>query len=100
MKRYKFKVKPKDKDGALDFPMDMLRYDRCYPVTPEDARAIEVCCYIIPSIDYNKFAAPGEGTEIKLFKGTIELQSNDRQPSSKAWESYGWLVCNCESFRQ
>jgi len=100
MKRFKFKVKPKHKDGALGFPTDMLRYDRCYPTTSEDARAIDNCCGMIPLIDYNKFAYPSEVIEIKPFKGTIELQSNDRKPSSEAWESHGWLVCSCESFRQ
>ena len=91
MKRYKFKVKPKHKDGALDFPMDMLRYDRCYPTTPEDARAIGVAARatVLHSL-----------LDGKPYKGTIELQSNDRQPSSEAWESHGWLVCSSESFRQ
>ena len=88
MKRFKFTVTPKHKDGALDFPTDMLRYDRCYPVTTEDARAIKLAL-ILPF-------AP----EDKPFKGTIELQSNDRQPSSARWESQGWLVTNIESFRQ
>jgi hypothetical protein len=91
MKRYKFKVKPKHKDGALDFPMDMLRYDRCYPVTLEDARAIGVAARAVLFVIHR-----GR----KPYKGTIELQSNDRQPSDKAWESHGWLVCSCESFRQ
>ncbi len=89
MKRYKFKVKPKHKDGALDFPTDMLRYDRCYPTTPEDAKAIN---HALCSRIAFRWATP--------FEGTIELQSNDRQPSSKAWESHGWLVCSCESFKQ
>ena len=97
MKRYKFKVKPKHKDGALDFPTDMLRYDRCYPTKTKDARAIDHCCSLRPMIAFQSEAYLEES---KPFKGTIELQSNDRQPSSKAWESHGWLVCSCESFRQ
>ena len=92
MKRYKFKVKPKDKYGALDFPMDMLRYDRCYPVTLEDSMAIKDAVVFIYGSNYPDYETS--------WKGTIELQSNDRQPSSKAWESYGWLVCSCESFKQ
>ena len=96
MKRYKFKVKPKDKGGALDFPMDMLRYDRCYPVTTEDARAIKLAL-ILPYAPDMTYA---DDHLDKLFKGTIELQSNDRKPSSEAWEAHGWLVISCESFRQ
>ena len=91
MKRYKFKVTPKHKDGALDFPTDMLRYDRCYPVTTGDARAIGVAARAA------SFVLHRGG---KPYKGTIELQSNDRQPSSEAWESHDWLVISVESFRQ
>ena len=97
MKRYKFKVKPKDKDGALDFPMDMLRYDRCYPVTTKDANNIDYCCSLGSMIAFQSEAYLEES---KPYKGTIELQSNDRQPSSKAWESHDWLVISVESFKQ
>ena len=97
MKRFKFTVTPKHKDGALDFPTDMLRYDRCYPVTLEDARAIN---YALCVGWANAYQSEAYLTEDKPFKGTIELQSNDRVPSSARWESQGWLVTNIESFRQ
>ena len=90
MKRYKFKVKPKHKDGALDFPMDMLRYDRCYPTTTEGATDIAAICYLRADDQAAQFI----GTP------TIELQSNDKVPTSKRWESMGWIVTNVESFRQ
>jgi hypothetical protein len=90
MKRFKFIVTPKHKDGARYFPIDMLRYDRCYPITTEDANKIS---HVIDlgGADYVRDEA---------FKGMIELQSNDRAPSSARWESQGWTVTNVESFRQ
>ena len=91
MKRFKFTVIPKHTQGALDFPFDMLRYDRCYPITPLSARAIGVA---------GRAASAMVHKSGKAFQGTIELQSNDVAPSSKRWESQGWLVTNVESFRQ
>ena len=70
--------------------MDMLRYDRCYPITSKAAKNIHLVVDL-GGADY---------VFDEAFKGTIKLQSNDRKPSSKAWEAHGWLVISCESFRQ
>ena len=91
MKRFKFTVRPKHTQGALDFPFDMLRYDRCYPTTPLNAMAIGV-------VGRTAFAMVHKSG--KAFQGGIELQSNDRVPTSARWESQGWIVTNVESFRQ
>ena len=89
MKRFKFTVIPKQNTYPWHFPTDMLRYDRCYPSTEESASDIARVCYL-------------RADEPAQFIGTptIELQSNDRQPSKARWESQGWLVTSIESFRQ
>ena len=85
MRRYKFTVTPKHKDGALSFPMDMLRYDRCYPITSLSARDISMYGNVLP--------------QTQDWFPVIELQSNDRYPTLERWESQGWTVINVEAFR-
>jgi len=78
MKRYQFTVTPKHNDNQ--FPMDMLRYDRCYPLTERDAREIE------------------RSTELTESRReiVIMLQSNDRSPTADRWDSRGWKVTRSE----
>ena len=81
MKRYQFTVTPKH--NITQFPMDMLRYDRCYPLTERDAQEIERCSTIT--------ATAWTRREIK-----IKLQSNDRSPTADRWDSRGWRVTRSE----
>ena len=90
MKRFKFTVTPKQNTYPWHFPTDMLRYDRCYPTTTEGATDIAAICYLRADDQAAQFI----GTP------TIELQSNDKVPTSKRWASMGWIVTSVESFRQ
>ncbi|AIY40158.1 hypothetical protein LT85_1000 [Collimonas arenae] len=56
--------------GSGDFPIDMLRYDECWPDQPADAEAI----------------APGN-REIRYIK-----LLSDRYPTVHRWESFCWTV--------
>jgi hypothetical protein len=63
--------------GDGRFPLDMLRYDACYPVTTNDALAI--------------------GTQFPFRKPTesrtVLLRTNaENAPTIGRWESFGWRV--------
>ena len=64
--------------GSGEFPVDMLRYDGCYPRTTEDA-----CNLKLGELD-------------RKGKRTVELvmvvDSKDRMPTERRWESFGWSV--------
>ncbi len=69
--------------GKGDFPIDMLRYDQCYPATGVDAAAIEAT--------KDRFAdakSRREVREIRLWKisRTMVGPTNDR------WASFMWKV--------
>jgi hypothetical protein len=72
--RIEYKVR-----GQTRFPMDMLRYDRCNPLTEADAALIErhVQCAAEPEcqIDLVTFS------ETKAYK-----------PTQDRWRSFGWTV--------
>lgn len=65
-KIHTFKVR-----GVTAFPMDMLRYDACHPVRPED-------------VDAMFWKDEGQSR-------TVTLNSN-RPPTVKRWASFGWKV--------
>ena len=56
--------------GAGRFPVDMLRYDTCYPHQPEDAAAI----------------LDKEMRKVEL----VTLMNGE--PTRARWESFGWMV--------
>jgi len=74
--RHEFQVR-----GSLAFPLDMLRYDQCYPAIEEETHEIA------HSID---MAHQG----IKQF--TIKLVHYDArakwEPTAARWQSFGWQV--------
>jgi hypothetical protein len=66
-----------------DFPIDMLRYDRCFPATDEDALNIST-----------RILIDGEEKEpvrVKLLK-YAETKETGFQISHSRWESFGWTV--------
>lgn len=62
---YRFKV-----SCVFPFPFDMLRHDRCWPRTPEDAEAMET------------LTGPNAGIKTITFLSAV-------QPAPKRWESFG-----------
>ena len=70
---------------STSFPIDMLRYDRCFPYSPDDASMIE------RNLDHGDHARRGEssGKEIRLGKFTMRKWKNDGFTVAR-WESFGW----------
>lgn len=62
-------------EGQGRFPIDMLRYDRCFPVTEADSRKI----YDTKSRQYNK-----------ILLGAFAHRG--WMPTSFRWKQFGWLV--------
>jgi len=59
--------------GRGEFPLDMLRYDECWPSTTLDAMSIE--------------------TPANRGKRTVTLESNRYMaPTEGRWLSFGWRV--------
>lgn len=67
--RYKFSVR-----GSVALPIDMLRYDQCWPATEVDAKRAAASI---------RFETEGSVT--------IELRG-PRRPTLARWESFGWRV--------
>lgn len=68
--------------GRGDFPIDMLRYDACFPKTAEDASAIS-----------------GEGLGGILNERIVKLirrSPSDGPPTAGRWSSFGWTVLDVE----
>jgi hypothetical protein len=64
--------------GSGSFPLDMLRYDSCWPEAAEDAAKIEASCRGEKSRDV-----------------TINLSTSDRNftvPTVGRWVSFNWRV--------
>ncbi len=74
--------------GDLPFPLDMLRYDSCYPDTHEDVVAIE------DSFDRGSGAVrPHRVTLRKLHAG------KDPRIEKARWASFSWKVGQTERSR-
>lgn len=61
--------------GVGIFPVDMLRYDECWPATSDDAT--ELACNL--------------SGDDPLATWTIELMSA-KKPTVNRWKSFGWIV--------
>jgi hypothetical protein len=67
--------------GVLPFPVDMLRYDACYPQTAEDTAEIEA------SINREK-----EFNRLPRRFVTLVCPSMVTAPTVGRWISFGWRV--------
>ena len=82
MHKCEFKVK-----GQSLFPLDMLRYDRCYPRTQEDVAAI------------SERVHPAQGNEeVEIELVSISKSKEWVKPSEDRWLSFQWPVVS-ESIR-
>ena len=65
--------------GSRPFPIDMLRYDGCYPRLPSDVTAIE------DSLKEGAFSAD--------LKPTFEVTLVVNRPFTEGrWNTFGWYV--------
>lgn len=62
--------------GRGRFPLDMLRYDACWPVTGDDASKLD-------SSDYD----PAD-----RLPRRVTLRTASGQPECARWSSFGWSV--------
>jgi len=73
--------------GSSVFPLDMLRYDHCYPLRTEDAMALET-----PT-----------GAR-RLENRTVRLVATSTNPKwgpvFDRWNSFGWGVTKIEATRE
>ena len=72
-------------EGRGEFPLDMLRYDQCWPRGPEDAAKMEAS-YASELLDVVK--------DHGLGRRTIDLATIIRPgyPTVDRWASFGWVV--------
>lgn len=78
VKIYRFTVEPA---MNLPFPVDMLRYDRCWPATTEDAVAMS---------NAQRRARPTTA-RVTLVSG--------EPPTEGRWRSFGWTVAGVLAVR-
>lgn len=76
-KFYTFKV-----TGNGEFPVDMLRYDGCYPRTTEDACNLKLG-------DFDR-------KEKRTVELTMVVNSKDRGPTVDRWRSFMWAVSDIQ----
>jgi hypothetical protein len=62
--------------GRGKFPLDMLRYDRCYPATEPDVGVIE----------WSSWPRKREHFKVDLVK------PDGGEPTVARWDSFGWKV--------
>lgn len=81
MKAVKFEVR-----GRYPFPLDMLRYDSCYPCEPAAVNRIQQGI-VGPDID-----EPYRDRPVLA----IRLISHIHEPTVERWRSFGWFVEHVE----
>ena len=65
--------------GNGSFPMDMLRYDRCYPVDGSSAADMHE-------------PRPNSRTRVREVRLRIFTENEDIRPTRDRWTSFGWAV--------
>ena len=71
---HRFKVR-----GQTAFPVDMLRYDRCWPETREDSKEIE------------RFVR--QEVNATGCVGLLSVSNNSNwRPASDRWRAFGWSL--------
>ena len=68
----RFKVR-----GNFSFPVDMLRYDACYPATQD-------------AVNKMRWQADGETREVTLMQ--LHQRKNGAHVTEDRWASFGWEV--------
>jgi hypothetical protein len=78
-------------EGMSSFPIDMLRYDHCWPSTSEDASTIT-------ELLAHKFVQKSDkGPQRVTLQRDSELKHT--QPTEARWKSFGWTVVPNSVFR-
>jgi len=70
-------------DGFVSsFPIDMLRYDSCYPDSQDDVNRI------VATLDYRRRTVKDEAHVISV----IHVGDKGWTPTDERWKSFGWKV--------
>jgi hypothetical protein len=77
--RWRFSV-----EGPDPFPVDMLRYDACWPQGSDDVYEI---------------TASVDGARAHNPRRIVHLRSDLREPTEERWASFGWRVLGVEKVR-
>lgn len=65
-------------EGATAFPLDMLRFDECWPVTPDDAALIE------------QTLRHENNGRVRIKLGSAK--STYYVPTARRWDSFLWKI--------
>jgi len=76
-------------EGKMAFPIDMLRYDHCYPAREIDSTTIAEYVRTYGNIDKHEKVVLNQVTE-----GKKPYLTNDR------WKSFGWEITEFIDSRQ
>ena len=68
--------------GKGEFPLDMLRYDECYPATTMSAQSIAAIESVIDE----------DSGRYRRVKREVYLVSHRRFITEDRWSSFGWTV--------
>jgi len=81
---HNFEVKSMHREPR-PFPLDMLRYDHCYPTSQEQMGIIVLTFRTVPTL-------------LGLEPIKMQNTSSDRfwKPTDKRWKSFGWIVWSKE----
>lgn len=71
-------------EGRGSFPLDMLRYDACYPSSEQNSHLIE----------YNPWADDLKSSKrtVRLMHRVLKDEYLGNYPTKGRWESFGWKV--------
>jgi hypothetical protein len=68
-------------EGSGNFPLDMLRYDSCYPVR-EGRDTANLCAR-----EFSRDRLPPRTIRLRRF-----VFNSQQMPTTGRWESFGWKV--------
>jgi hypothetical protein len=88
---HEFTIAPKDEKASPRFPLDMLRYDRCFFTKEEEANAVQDALMA----EYLTGRERGHGIKsITLGKHTSD---KNWKPMIRRWERFGWKVMDMKT---
>lgn len=64
--------------GSGRFPIDMLRYDACWPASSTDSEAVQ--------------HSMAHGTDRDVYTVRLTQAAGYHAPTDQRWASYGWIV--------
>jgi hypothetical protein len=83
-RKYTFRFKV---SGSFTFPLDMLRYDACFPGTQQDVADLDEAIRTRP-----RHGGPAAPFAVELTHYSEKAQW---EPERGRWASFGWQVTEC-----